>query len=119
VHRETRNLPVYALVVARNGPKLAEGESDDPAGVRIPAAGQMTGVKATMSMLATALTKLLERKVIDETGLQGAYNFKLRFTPEQNPAKLPTDGATGADSVSLFEALPQQLGLGLKSSKGQ
>jgi len=119
VHREMRTLPVYLLVVARNGPKLLEANGGEPeAGARIGGPGRMTGVRATMSMLATALTKPLQSKVIDETGLTGAYNFTLEFTPEQNPAKPGADAVPADDGPSLFAALQQQLGLELKTGNG-
>ena len=120
VHRSTKELPVYALVLAKNGPKLAEAKDDDPeVSMRIEGPGQMTGVKATMSMFASALSRPLQRQVIDETGLKGAYNFKLQFVPDRNPSKPGEDGVipTG-DGPSIFTALQEQLGLNLKTSKG-
>jgi len=81
--------------------------------------GEMTGVKATMAMFASALTRPLQRKVVDETGLKGAYTFKLQFVPDENPVRPGEDGAAlSTDGPSLLTALREQLGLTLKPTKG-
>lgn len=76
----------------------------------------MTGVKATMAMLASTLSRPLQRKVI-ETGLKGSYSFRLQFVPEQNPPGPGAEGPPGTDGPSIFTALQEQLGLSLKPSK--
>jgi uncharacterized protein (TIGR03435 family) len=112
-HRETRELPVYLLTQAKNGVKLAEAkEPSADVGMRIEAPGRMIGVKATMTTLANALTKALKRQVVDETGLSGAYSFRLAYTPDPKPGMEPGDGP------SVFTALEEQLGLRLKAGKG-
>ena len=78
----------------------------------------MTGVKATMPMFARALERTLQRKVVDETGLQAAYTFKLQFVPEENTARLDADVASHSDGPSLVNALREQLGLSLRADKG-
>lgn len=83
--------------------------------MRTEARGQMVGVKATMPMLASALSRPLQRKVIDETGLTGAYTFKLQFAADPKPG---AEDAVPSDRPSLFVALPEQLGLNLKATKG-
>jgi uncharacterized protein (TIGR03435 family) len=120
VHRETKELPVYALVLAKNGTKLVEAKDDDSeVSMRIEGPGQLTGVKATMPMFATALSKALKRRVVDESGLKGAYNFKLQFVPDQKPPRLGEDGSPPiGDGPSIFAALQEQLGLNLRASKG-
>jgi bla regulator protein BlaR1 len=118
-HFATKELPVYALVVAKNGPKLVEVKDDNPEVAMRNGRGEMTGVKATMPMFAVALSRPLQRKVVDETGLKGAYAFKLQFVPDENPAHPGDDGAVQVhDGPSLFTALGEQLGLNLKPSKG-
>ena len=120
VHRSTKEISIYALVLAKNGPKLTEAKDDDPeVSMRIEGPGQMTGVKATMSMFASTLSRPLQRHVIDETGIKGAYNFKLQFVPDQNPSKPGEDGVIPTDDgPSIFTALQEQLGLNLKATKG-
>jgi uncharacterized protein (TIGR03435 family) len=120
VHRSTKELPIYVLVLAKNGPKFVAAKDDDPeVSMRIEGPGQMTGVKATMSMFASTLSRPLQRKVIDGAGLKGAYNFKLQFVPDQNPSKPGGDGVIPTnDGPSIFTALQEQLGLNLKAGKG-
>jgi bla regulator protein BlaR1 len=118
-HMETKQLPVYELVVGKHGPKLIEDKSDNlEVGVR-NLGGEVQGAKATMPMLASALTKVLGRQVLDETGLKGAYTFKLQFLPDQKLPGPDDDGArANNDGASLFTAIQEQLGLSLKASKG-
>jgi uncharacterized protein (TIGR03435 family) len=116
MHRETRELTVYVLVQAKNGAKLVEAIDDNPeASLRIQGPGQMSGV-ATLPALATTLMRPLRRKVIDETGLKGSYNFKIRFAPEQ-PSAPGADTVPPSDGPSIFTALQDQLGLRLKTAK--
>ena len=109
-HMTTKEMPIYTLLVAKNGPKLREAkkQEDAPDGVRNNR-GTMTGVKATMAMFATALTRPLQRGVVDETGLKGTYTFEVKFDPEENPA---------SDNPPLLDAVREQLGLVLKPSRG-
>jgi uncharacterized protein (TIGR03435 family) len=120
-HFAAKEMPVYALVAAGDRPKLAEAKDDSPEVSMRNGRGVMTGVKATMPMFALALSRPLQRKVIDETGLKGAYNFTLQFVPDENQTRPGDDGAapsTSIDGPSLFTALREQLGLSLKPSKG-
>jgi uncharacterized protein (TIGR03435 family) len=120
-HFANKEMPVYALVVAGNRPKLVEAKGDSPEVGMRNGRGLMTGVKATMAMLASALSRPLQRIVIDETGLKGGYTFKLQFVPEENPTRPGGDGAepsTAIDGPTLFRPLREQLGLALKPSKG-
>ncbi|HEY1759079.1 MAG TPA: TIGR03435 family protein [Bryobacteraceae bacterium] len=114
LHREMKDLPVYDLVIAKNGPKLKESAADatsmssrqgSPTGPR-----KLTFSKATITVLANGLAADAGRPVIDKTGLTGSYNFSLEYTPDGTPA----DVATGP---SIFTALEDQLGLKLVSSK--
>lgn len=145
-HHETRELPVYALVVAKGGPKLVSGEPDSPSGSK-PAAsdsaadpgtakehhkvmttpGHIEADSVPMYILADQLTRLntLGRPVIDKTGLTGSYNFTLRWTADNLPFPVLHDpvglgSATANDdnsSASLITALEEQLGLKLVPQK--
>lgn len=144
-HRETRQLPVYALVVAKNGPKLHEAKPGDtyPNGMQAPngrpgaglvriGMGDFTAQGVPLSTLASALSNRTGRKVIDKTGLTGQYDISLKWTPEEGegpmfrgpgggppggagPAQRPPDDAS---APPLFTALQEQLGLKLESEKG-
>jgi uncharacterized protein (TIGR03435 family) len=115
LHRVIREEPVYELLIAKRGTRLQQ--ASDFNGLRI-GRGQYTGSGATLGMLTTALATQLGRSVIDQTGLQGAFNFKLEWTPD-GPPPPGTDVPTAAPPApSLFTALEEQLGLTLKSAKG-
>jgi uncharacterized protein (TIGR03435 family) len=124
-HRETRQLPVYELVVAKNGPKLTpSNESTRPS--MQGGGGQLTARHASIANLAGTLKRGLGREVIDKTGLKGFYDFKLVFTPDANqpPGAIPP-GVPGPprapvdpNGPSIFTALQEQLGLKLEAAKG-
>jgi uncharacterized protein (TIGR03435 family) len=130
VHQETREAPVYALVVAKGGPKVEETEApaDGPQGIQGGGRGVLRGLAAPMSMLAMVLSNQLGRPVIDKTGLTGKYNYKLQWTPDSGPTgggpgDQPPPGVEAPppadpDGPSIFSALQEQLGLRLESQKG-
>jgi uncharacterized protein (TIGR03435 family) len=113
LHRETRSLEAYVLEVDKKGAKLAVamgGESStntstNQAGVTISA--HNTG----MELLAEDLARAVDLPVVDQTGLKGIYNFTLHWTPDD----LRT--ANNADSISIFTAIEEQLGLRLHATK--
>ena len=108
-HLATKELPIYTLVVAKSGSKLVEAKAEGlDVGMRNEGRGRLVGVKATMPMLAGSLTRVLQRKVVDETGLKGGYSFTLQFAPDENATDMP----------SIFTALEEQLGLALKGGRG-
>jgi uncharacterized protein (TIGR03435 family) len=134
VHSETRQAPVFELVIARGGPKLknAATDADPPLGKGEdgkPLAGfnQATGstevaqgesTKALADFLSQ-LTSGLGRPVVDKTGLNGAYDFTLNWVPHFDRI-LPGSGGGSAspeEADSLFEAL-QQIGLRLQPATG-
>jgi uncharacterized protein (TIGR03435 family) len=143
VSHTTKVLPVYALVIAKRGPKLKEAKPGDtypngikgPDGVARPGMMRMigrsdlTGQGVSMEILARQLAFLLGLTVLDQTGLKGNYDFALQWTPEQKTAvmfKGAEDGNPGpanappvdSSGPSLFTAIQEQLGLKLESTKG-
>ncbi|MFZ0818546.1 MAG: TIGR03435 family protein [Candidatus Acidiferrales bacterium] len=128
IHRETRELPVYFLVVAKNGPKLQQAKTDETyangfkdsdglplgAGFTRTVQGRLSATMTTqgipLSALAQNLWRTLRRPVLDKTGLAGKYDFTLTWAPDDTQAD--------SNAPSLFTALQQQLGLKLESGKG-
>jgi uncharacterized protein (TIGR03435 family) len=108
-HRETREQPIYALVLAKNGPKFQEAKAAG-IGVGIGGWGRLKGNGADMATFASALSGRLGRSVVDRTGLKGLYDFLLTWTPDEAQADNP--------GPSLFTAIQEQLGLKLESAKG-
>jgi uncharacterized protein (TIGR03435 family) len=118
-HRETRELPEYALQVAKNGPKfLQDDTSGSPNGPRTGiqrSCGQMIGTDATMANLSLMLARQLDRPVVDRTGLTGKYNFQFTWTPDTGPCP---GSPNSSDGPSIFTALQEALGLRLESIRG-
>jgi len=108
VHHETRNAPVYAFVVADNGPRLHDTKPGSPSSMGtlfIRGAGHLSGDHVPLSELVDYLAKQLNHPLVDDTGLVGRYDFTLQWTP---------DSPTGSPGPSLSNALEQQLGLKLE-----
>ena len=128
-HRETRDLPAYALVVARPdgelGPQMKQSDVDCVAlaaarraggpppplvpGERQPCSmrmgrGTLSAASMTMVNLAGSLSSAVQRIVLDRTGLSGGFDFDLTYS---------TDQAADASAPSIFTALQEQLGLKL------
>jgi uncharacterized protein (TIGR03435 family) len=126
VHHETREMPVYALLVAKTGSKLTPHSGESKPG-RLDR-GWISFNKSGTAALAWELSLQMGRMVIDKTELKGAYDFELHWTrepgqagaeamglpPEASDAPQPVD----TNGLSIFTALPQQLGLRLESQKG-
>jgi uncharacterized protein (TIGR03435 family) len=108
VHKETRMLPAYDLVVAKSGSKLTESKASGKSfGV---GRTYFNGEGLTMDLIAEDLSQISGRIVVDKTHLPGRYDLKLQWTPDDAP---PTDNA----APSLFTAIEEQLGLKLESAK--
>jgi uncharacterized protein (TIGR03435 family) len=108
VRRETREMPVYHLVVAKNGHKLKEYTGDNPqGGIRGNRPGEMIGERSSLRGLVRNLTGMAGRPVIDRTGLTGRYDFKLEWTPDM-PAggKGPDFPGEKAPSDAIVSVVP-------------
>jgi uncharacterized protein (TIGR03435 family) len=148
VHQETREMPIYALTVARADGKLGTqlrlstvdcaalgaarrgGPPPSPpppgerprCGIRM-APGQVAGGGFPLSQLANTLSQSLQRVVVDRTGLAGNFDFDLTWTPDQMPSGPPPPGAPPLPAIdpngaSIFTAVQEQLGLKLESTRG-
>ncbi len=147
VHRDTKEMPIYALTVAKGGPKLPAAKEGGcvPFGPNIPpppplGAGQPPPIlcggflrgpnllqagKVTMTQLVNVLSDVLGRPVIDKTEFTGTFDVKLEFTPEGTAFGTEGFGPPGGlppgidtSGPSLFTVLQDQLGLKLESQKG-
>lgn len=128
VHHETRNLPVYNIVLAKGGLKMKESSPFAPASPGSPAS--LTGAPAgscyhtavgsglrverncTMGDIKIILEGPSGRYLIDKTGLTGRYDFELHWMPDDAPA----DSGLAA-GPAFFTAVQEQLGLKLESAK--
>ncbi len=148
VRRETRELPVYALVMARKdgkpGPGLTaakEGICTPPDPTRLPpppdpgkppelSCGQMmmspkhlTAISVPVANIIPMLSRLLGRTIIDKTGLTAKFDISMDWTPDvgqamQLPPDMPKPSPSDVSAPSIFTALQEQLGLKLESQKG-
>jgi len=125
LHREQRELPAYALTVANGGPKLTTsgGDPNGLPGLTFRGLGVLPATNATMANLAGLMqATVLDRPVVDRTGLTGRYDFVLKWTPDESqfrtlgaPVPPPTDDPNAPPG--LFTAIQEQLGLHLDSTK--
>jgi uncharacterized protein (TIGR03435 family) len=124
-HRELKNFSIYVLTVAKSGSKLKPSTSapDDPPATISTVYPQKIVLPARNASMAdfTAMMQraLLDRPVVDKTGLTGRYDFDLEWAPDETQfggdiAPASTDAA----SPPLFTALQQQLGLQLEATHG-
>jgi uncharacterized protein (TIGR03435 family) len=134
VHMASKQVPIYALIVDKNGLKLKEARPGDtyPNGARSADASPagagtligLTGQGVTMAALAVTLSRIdLGREVVDQTGLTGKYDFALRCatTEAMRPVingQMPPLSADEEALPSVFSALQEQLGLKLEPTKG-
>jgi uncharacterized protein (TIGR03435 family) len=120
LRREKKEFPGYALVVEQAGPRLHASDaphSDDAAPLNPyrarglePSAGYLVFKNETMPDFAWRLSTLVilgGRVVVDKTGLDGRYDFDLKFAPD----------SPNADGPSIFTAIREQLGLRLEARK--
>jgi len=128
VTHQQKELPVYALVVAKGGIKLkpsdaATASDARPQMIRMGGRGHLAGTDVPINALTNALSRQPEtggRVVVDRTGLTGNYSWTLQWTPEgQGPLGPPgsANAAPDGSEPSFFTALQEQLGLKLESQK--
>ena len=117
-HYETKELPVYTLVIGKDGIRMTEIQPEispngmKDAGRRHVGRGLIQSFGQPMKPLVNQLTIELRRVVVDRTGLKGFYNFTLRWAPDDGA---PPEGDVAAPSI--FTAVQEQLGLKLESVK--
>ena len=122
-HREKRELPAYALTTSSGGPKMTKNDTNPNGlpGVGFKGLGAMGAVNATPADLATVLQlQVLDRPVIDRTGIQGRYDFTLTWTPDDSQFRsmrvnIPPPPTDPNAPPGLFTAIQEQLGLRLES----
>jgi uncharacterized protein (TIGR03435 family) len=116
VHNETREMPVFNLVVAKGGPKF---QKSDVQGTTINEGRDhidAIGSDHTLAILCELLGRRTGRVVVNKTGLDGRYKLTLKWTPDDVAAA----GRTGPDAPpDLFTAIQEQFGLKLEPAKGQ
>jgi uncharacterized protein (TIGR03435 family) len=135
LHRESRDLPSYVLVVGENGSKLQSTKYADypdtakgPDGKGLHRMMSQQGVggkvmaigaqKSSMAELTRQLSMQLGKNVVDKTGLTGQYDFNLQWSEAATTSNGASNDAAPAAVPSLFEAVQEQLGLKLVPQQG-
>ena len=137
VHTETRELPIYALVPAGRDGKLgarirpatfgcvaargrAKGAPPPPPESCVVSfrPGNITARGVSLVYLVDHLARLVNRAVIDQTGLEGEFDLDLEWTPDQWKPGVPQQSEITPIGPSLFTALQEQLGLRLEATRG-
>jgi uncharacterized protein (TIGR03435 family) len=144
-HRETKEMPVYALVIGKNGPKLKPSndlDCTDPSVYtpppQLPTLGQpvkpvsircgnfyvlndrLQGRKVTLRQLASTLSNMnmVERRVVDQTGIAGTFDIDLQWDASRRTNTPSADTIPDNGNVPpIFEAFQEQLGLKLQSQR--
>ena len=119
-HRETKEMSVYVLTIAKGGHKMkvrTEGDGGPPPSLRTQGPNA-PGRNVPFAVLVETLQKLVvDRPIVDKTGLKGSFDFDLAWRPAT------IDGQTGVQPINedrpdIFTALQEQLGLRLESQNG-
>jgi uncharacterized protein (TIGR03435 family) len=124
-HREQKEFSIYELEVAKGGPKLKPSTAapDDPPqtiSTVYPQRVVLPARNVTMSDLTSLMQRaMLDRPVVDKTGLTGRYDFDLEWAPDETQfggeiIAAPAD----SQDLPLFTAIQQQLGLKLEATRG-
>jgi len=117
LHRATKEMPVFVLVLAKNGPKgmkpSTQGEPD-----WVTNGHHLNCHNCSMAMFAKGfLAGQTGRNVTDRSGIAGDFDFTLDWTPDA-PAGAPPDADAAAGQPPFFLALQEQLGLKLDPQRG-
>lgn len=142
LHPETRELPIYALVVAKGASRLRKTDEgscampnpDSPSSSpdSRPICGNISmsphsvnGIGISMSQLASTLSNSMQRTVVDRSGLTGKFDVHMEWAADQStpgfwaPGLAPAPGADATSDVgpSIFTVIREQLGLALEAGK--
>jgi bla regulator protein blaR1 len=127
-HREKKELSVYAITVAKTGSKLTKSEGDPNGlpGLGFRGLGNLVVRNANMSDFAGLMqSAVLDRPVVDRTGLTGRFDFTLNWTPDEfqfrsfgGPVPPPPTDKPDAPP-DLYTAIQQQAGLKIEAAKAQ
>ncbi|MBB5065267.1 TIGR03435 family protein [Granulicella mallensis] len=130
-HHEAKDLPIYALVIAKDSSKLQESKSGAFTSIKgvdcLVKASEPNSLVVQYCSMASLARMLrdeanLDRTVVDRTGLTGHYDISLHWAADEDPPPGSSQQGTGllpeAPGSSIFAALQKQLGLKLESTKG-
>jgi uncharacterized protein (TIGR03435 family) len=125
VHNEKKELSVYALMVAKGGPKMTRsvGNPNGPPDDNFSTSAWLKETDTTMADFAKAMQMtVLDRPVVDQTGLEGRWDFLLKWTPDESQftaigVRIQPRGDDPSAPPGLFTAIQEQIGLRLEAVK--
>jgi uncharacterized protein (TIGR03435 family) len=139
LHAETREMPIYALVTTRSvklqetkeGSCTAPHPNSAESPGKLPVCGAIGmsshtigGTGISMAQLAVTLSSILQRTVVDETGLTGVFDIHMEWNADQSTPGFFAPGLGSAappvadDGASIFTVIREKLGLSLEAKKG-
>jgi uncharacterized protein (TIGR03435 family) len=124
-HRDKKELSAYLLTVAKGGPKLKKSETNNNGvpGLFFTKLGRLNVRNATMVDFAGVMqTGVFDRPVVDQTGLEGRWDFILSWTPDETQfssfgVKVPPPSEAADAPPPIFTAIQEQIGLKLDAGK--
>jgi uncharacterized protein (TIGR03435 family) len=124
-HRDKREMPVYAIVVGPNGHKLTKNDNNPNGlpGMIFRGLGNLPVSNATIADFAGVLqSAVMDRPVVDKTGLTGRWDFAIRWTPDESQfgglgARVPPPTDDPNAPPGIFTAFTDQLGLKLDPTR--
>ncbi|HTZ99601.1 MAG TPA: M56 family metallopeptidase [Candidatus Aquilonibacter sp.] len=124
-HRETKEMSAYVLTVGKDGPKLQKSQADpnDLPALFFTQLGTLNVRNATMDNFAGLMqTAVFDRPVVNNTGLQGKWDFILKWTPDESQfasmgVKVPPPSDAADAPPPVFTAIQEQIGLKLEAQK--
>jgi uncharacterized protein (TIGR03435 family) len=121
LHKEKRELPVFALLPGRNGPKLraADGEGDFSMGPAPSGIGFQRVSMTDFASLFLSRLPMIGRPVLDKTGLSGKYDFTLSLVDRTDGDAVAVKRAAAEEGFSLFVYALDQVGLRLEAEKAE
>ncbi len=123
-HKDKKEMSAYVLGVAKDGPKMTKSDADPngPFGFGFTKLGNLTVRNATMKDVAQGFQgAVFDRPVVDRTGIEGHWNFALKWTPDETQFQVfgvkivPNDAADAPPPI--FTAIQEQIGLKLDAAK--
>lgn len=125
LHRDHKVMQIYALEVAKNGPKIHESAEDDkgesgcsrsfaetPGATLAAVCHRMNSANVAQQLQALAPGYFTDGPILDKSGLKGVYDFKLEWITK-------VEANNGSDGPTIFDAVQQQLGLKLSRAKNR
>lgn len=125
-HRDEKDMPAYVLTVGKDGPKMKQNTSNPNGlpGLFFGPIGTLHVMNATMKNFTGLMqSAVLDRPVVDRTGLNGRWDFTLKWTPDESQfaglgVKIPPPAADDPNPAPpLFTAIQEQLDLKLEAQK--